>query len=619
MKKKIQSIFIANRGEIAVRIAKTAKEMGIRTVAPFSPDDKKSLHVKEVDKAIGLSNIKLSETFLSPDFMVELAIREKCDAIHPGYGFLAEDYRLAELCKRRGLIFIGPDPEVIRIMGDKSEARKIALDAGVPVLPVFEGEINELAELSSSLGFPVMIKAVSGGGGKGLRKVNHIAYYLKELERAGREAMNYFGSNRLLIEPYIKNARHVEVQILADFYGNVIHLFERECSIQRNHQKIIEESPALNISSELKQKLFAAAFKIAQKADYSNAGTIEFLIDEQENFFFLEMNTRIQVEHGVSEMVTGIDIVKKQICIASGERLNLKQDEIKCSGHSVEARIYAEDPFYDFRREPGCTGPLFLPECKNLRIDSNLTENSCIPESFDPLLAKLISYGSTRKEAISLLSEGLKDLKIPGINHNAKYIESIIGLNEFLKFRHNTETLKNIHNTLINKLLSEREKSLRFILAGYLIIHFSKKPNNYENIWKSIGYWRQMNKVEVKSEETKHVLFWKKTKNSIEVDIDNVIMKLDNISVTGNEIQFCFEGNSYLIYFRKEEKYTLFSIHGFTFKLRSDSVLSEVQIRKQKIYENKESGKVVVSPLFGKVIKINYRVGQIVKKGDPLI
>ena len=396
---KIKKLFIANRGEIAARITRSAKELGITTVITYTANDCNSLHVQLADKAVSLGNKSLSETYLSPEKMVEVAKNEQCDAVHPGYGFLSENDRFAELCQQNGLLFIGPSTQTIRKMGDKKEAKKLAQQCGVPVLENLvlskESNING----SSIPEFPLLIKAVAGGGGKGMYIVENFKELDFKVEQAKRETINYFGNGQLYIETYIKNARHIEIQLLGDNFGNLIHLFERECSLQRRHQKIIEEAPASSISEGLRNKLIQAALKIGKAVNYSGAGTVEFLVDADENFYFLEMNTRIQVEHGVTEIVTGIDIVKEQLLIASGKKLSFSQEEIKISGFAIEARVYAENPLNNFIPVSGELVKIKFPETTGSRIDTHLQLPHHLPAEYDALLAKLIGFGESREMA----------------------------------------------------------------------------------------------------------------------------------------------------------------------------------------------------------------------------
>lgn len=411
-------VLIANRGEIALRIIRACKDLDIKTVAVYSTADKDSLHVQMADEAICIGNAPANQSYLNISNVIAAAINTKAEAIHPGYGFLAENAYFAELCRTNNIKFIGPKPRVINTMGDKVKARELVTKVGVPIVPGSEGAINNLEEaqkLAAVIGYPVMIKASAGGGGKGMR-LAHSREGLKDaLSMAKMEAGAAFGNDEVYIEKYIEEPRHIEIQILADEHGNIIHLGERDCSLQRRHQKLLEESPSTLVDEELRSRMGAVAVEAARAAGYESAGTIEFLVDKDRNFYFMEMNTRVQVEHGVSELVTGVDIVKEQIRIAAGEILQYKQQDISLRGWAMECRINAEDPAHDFRPSPGTVSKYLLPGGPGVRVDSAVYTGYTIPPYYDSMIAKLMVWGQNREEAISRMKRALQEFKIEGV------------------------------------------------------------------------------------------------------------------------------------------------------------------------------------------------------------
>lgn len=431
----IKKVLIANRGEIAVRIIRACREMGIETVAVYSEADREALHTKLADEAVCIGPAASSESYLSMDRIISATIVTGADAIHPGFGFLSENAKFAELCERCHITFIGPKAKVIASLGNKQEARNTMITAGVPVIPGSEKsvcEVMEGAEMADRIGYPVIIKAALGGGGKGMRTAYSPEEFEQSFQTAQKEAQMAFGDGTMYIEHYVENPRHIEFQILADHYGNVIHLGERDCSIQRNHQKMIEESPSVALSEELREEMGEAAVKAAKATGYVNAGTIEFLLDKNGSFYFMEMNTRIQVEHPVTEWVTGIDLVKEQIRIASGEKLSYTQEEVRLDGHAIECRINAENPEKGFRPSPGTITDMYLPGGKGIRIDSAVYSGYCIPPYYDSMIAKLIVWAENRQEAIRKMQSALGETVIEGIDTNIDYQYEILNHPDYL-------------------------------------------------------------------------------------------------------------------------------------------------------------------------------------------
>ena len=432
----IEKILIANRGEIAVRIIRACREMGIETVAVYSEADREALHTQLADEAVCIGPAASAESYLSMERILSAAIVTGADAIHPGFGFLSENSKFAQLCKTCGLTFIGPSPEVIERLGNKSIAKKTMEEAGVPVIP---GNSTSVYTVEDGLkhareaGYPVMIKAALGGGGKGMRTAFSQEEFENSFHMAQTEARNAFGDDAMYIEHFVERPRHIEFQILADDYGNVVHLGERDCSIQRNHQKLIEESPSPALSPKLREKMGEAAVKAAKAAGYTNAGTIEFLLEPNGAFYFMEMNTRIQVEHPVTEWVTGLDLVKEQIRIASGEKLQITQEDIVLKGHAIECRINAEDPKHNFCPSPGTITDLYLPGGKGVRGDTAIYSGYEIPPYYDSMLAKLIVHGENRQEAILKMRSALGEVIIEGIQTNVDYQYEILHHPDFVE------------------------------------------------------------------------------------------------------------------------------------------------------------------------------------------
>ncbi len=425
----IHKILIANRGEIAVRIIRACRELGIQSVAVYSEADKDALHAQLADEAVCIGPAPSKDSYLNMENIISATINTGAEAIHPGFGFLSENQKFAKLCEECNITFIGPSSEIIRKMGNKTEARNTMMEAGVTVIPGWNANIEsaeEGKEIAAKLGYPVIIKAALGGGGKGMRVAMNEEEFENAYLTARKEAGAAFGDDSVYMEHFIEHPRHVEVQILADSYGNVVHLGERDCSIQRNHQKFIEEAPCKAISEELRSRMGEQAVKAAKAVGYENAGTIEFLLENEKDFYFMEMNTRIQVEHPVTEWITGVDLIKEQIKIASGEKLSFTQEEVKMEGHSIECRINAENPEKNFRPSPGKIENLYLPGGKGIRMDTAIYSGYEIPPYYDSMIAKLIVHGTTREEALRKMRSALGEVIIEGIDTNVDYLYEMI-------------------------------------------------------------------------------------------------------------------------------------------------------------------------------------------------
>ena len=426
----IKSLLVANRGEIAVRIMRTCQKLGIRAVAVYSEADRYARHVAQADEAVLIGPAESAQSYLKADNIIAAAQQTGVDAIHPGYGFLSESEALISLCEREGIVFVGPNREAIRVMGSKIESKALAQHAGVPTIPGYHGADQSEATLlreGDKVGYPLMIKASAGGGGKGMRRVDNSAQLVRELPQAKQEALAGFGDDKVLLEKLIEEPRHIEVQLAADHHGNTVHLFERECSIQRNHQKVIEEAPAGFLSNEQRQLLFASAVTLGQAVSYDSLGTVEFLLDQSNGeVYFLEMNTRLQVEHPVTEAITGFDLVEWQIRIAAGENLPCAQDEITCTGWAIEARVNAEDPANNYRPQTGTIALYSEPDDSEVRIDSGVQAGSVLGPYYDPMLAKVIGRGNNREQARSALQRGLDNYTLSGVGTNLRFLADIL-------------------------------------------------------------------------------------------------------------------------------------------------------------------------------------------------
>jgi pyruvate carboxylase subunit A len=470
----MKKILVANRGEIAIRVMKTAREMGIKTVAVYSEADRHSPHVRYADEAVLLGPPPSSESYLLGDIIIEKAKALNVDAIHPGYGFLSENAGFAKKVKDSGIVWIGPDTHAIEVMGSKLAAKEAVKSYDIPMVPGIDEaieDVNKATSIAKDIGFPILIKASAGGGGKGMRVVEKEAELESQMKRAISEAKSAFGDGSVFIEKYIASPRHIEIQVLADKHGNTVHLFERECSIQRRHQKVVEEAPSSVLSNTLREEMGAAAVRVAKACDYVGAGTVEFLIDDDHNFYFLEMNTRLQVEHPVTELITGVDLVEQQIKVANGEVLEFTQDDLKINGHAVELRVYAEDPLNNFLPSVGELEVYKLPEGNGIRVDNGFEEGMEVPIYYDPMLAKLITYGKTRESAIQLMVEAIDAYEVEGIQTTLPFGKFVFENDAFRSGDFNTHFVKNKYSPekLKAQFTKEAELAAKVALRQYLV------------------------------------------------------------------------------------------------------------------------------------------------------
>ena len=464
----MKKILIANRGEIAIRIMQTAKKMGIKTVAVYSTVDRNAPHVRFADEAILIGEAPSNASYLLGDKIISAAKKLGADAIHPGYGFLSENANFAEACENNNISFIGPKSKAIKIMGSKLAAKEAVKAYNIPMVPGTDEAISDIPKakkLAKEIGFPILIKASAGGGGKGMRIVEKESEFESQMDRAISEATAAFGDGSVFIEKYVSSPRHIEIQIMADTHGNVVHLFERECSIQRRHQKVIEEAPSSVLTPELRSIMGEAAIKVAKSCDYVGAGTVEFLLDEAHNFYFLEMNTRLQVEHPVTELITGTDLVALQIRVARGEKLPLTQENLKINGHALELRVYAEDPLNDFLPSVGNLEVYKIPKGKNIRVDNGFEEGMDIPIYYDPMLSKLITYGKTREEAIELMITAIENYHIKGIQTTLPFGSFVCTHDAFRLGNFDTHFVKKYYSPEALKNKQEEEAKIAALIA----------------------------------------------------------------------------------------------------------------------------------------------------------
>ena len=598
---ELRRILVANRGEIASRIIRSAHDSNLSAVAIYTNSDKDSPYVKEADQAV-----RIDTSYLDGEAIVKAAMDTGSEAIHPGYGFLSENPDFPLLIKNKGLLWIGPSPEAIRAMGDKIEAKKYAKLANLPILPSVK-----TAKSASKIGYPLLIKAAAGGGGKGMRIVYKEKHLKDAIRLAKQEAKNAFGDERIFIERYVESSRHIEVQILGDKQGNIIHLGERECSIQRRHQKIIEEAPSVRLSNDIRDQLTSSAIELAKQIKYESAGTIEFLFDDKTNeFWFLEMNTRLQVEHPVTEMITGIDIVKEQIHIARGEALKLTQEDITFTGHSIEARIYAEDPANDFLPS---TGKLIADNHQNdngLRWDTGVEAGMQIGTDFDPMLAKVISHGSTREEASEKLAIGLEKAHFGGFTNNIGFLCNILRNKDFIAGNTTTDFIE-LYKPEGQIILTESERTLTGISAALWIQEINRKTatvlKNIPSGWHNARLPNQRISFEIDGEEVE--IEYKRLRDNSFKTPDGTIAIVHGWSIDSIDIEI--NGFRYKYSVTKDENLILIT-H------QRGSKVFKIFPRFQSLSAKTPEGSLV-SPMPGKVIEVNVKQGQKVSMGDELV
>lgn len=620
--KKIKKVLIVNRGEIAVRIIKTLRRLHIISVAVFADNDADALFRRLADEAYPLGSGALKDTYLNIDKIINIALDADVDAIHPGYGFLAENPDFAKACSVSNIIFIGPDEDTIRLMGNKIEARNFALHNNIPVAFGVTGDIEQLMSQADTMPYPILIKAAAGGGGKGMHLVHHKDDLREELEKAAREAEKYFGDPTIFVEQYIQNPRHIEVQVLADHHGNVIHLYERECTIQRRHQKIIEESPAQILPDEVRHKMLDTAVEICRKINYKNAGTIEFIVDRDLNFFFLEMNTRIQVEHPITEQRTGIDIVEEQIRIARGKVMGLTQDNITANGHSIEMRIYAENPENGFLPTPGHINAYHEPQQRGIRVDSSIDSPISLPETYDPMIAKLICHGKDRNAALETAQQALQNFIIQGIVTNKTYLWEILKCSDFINNNIDTAFCQTHHEELLNNLnrshdaICTDDVALAYLLYDLYHKHYQQES---KNVWEEIGFWRFNMQIDVVVDEKTIPITIKKAQNGkISASLSDKVFEAEVTQYNDNQLKILLNGKAETIYCSQDDN----NITSVNFKGLNFFCYRKDQLNESRDYAHDETiavEKGLRSPMPGQVVKINVKEGDIVKAGTVLM
>jgi len=616
-------ILIANRGEIAIRVMRAAKALNIRTVAVYAEVDKDSWHVSFADEAYCLGEQELADTYLNVEKIMDIARETGADAIHPGYGFLSESPKLVEACEKAGITFIGPDTRAIKLMGNKIESREFVKALNVPTTQGVTGDAKTLIAEAGKIPLPILVKAAAGGGGKGMRIVHDLKELPEIIETTQREALSYFGDGTVFVEKYVEEPRHIEIQVMGDKHGNAVHLFERECSIQRRYQKIIEESPSPTLNDEVRLKMGAAAVKITKAINYSNAGTIEFLVDKDLNFYFLEMNTRIQVEHPVTEMVTGIDLVQEQILVAAGNPLSFSQGDIAQNGHAIECRVYAEDPANKFLPSPGQMIFYREPENHRVRIDACTNRAATIHSFYDPMISKVIVWENDREHARIKMIEVLKDYIIHGIKKNIRFLIELLQEEHYVK---NTISTKFCDDHL-DELVHKSEEKRGYIiydapLAAYVLYYLKFKDcHEKSNVWQKIGYWRDVTEFKLKMD--KHdfeVLVYPEKAGLSKVIIGDTgyIVEIPHLSENKITVK-AKEG-----IFRADISHDLLgnafvSVNGHIFNIHREDLLI-----KEDVYTGIDSPDgggdgLIFSPMPGKVVKINVKLGDEVKKGAVLL
>ena len=621
----LDKILVANRGEIALRIIKSAKLLNIRTVAIYTESEKEAGYVMLADEKVSLGKYDQLTSFLDIDKIIQIAVSTGSSAIHPGYGFLSENPDFAKACEDHQLTFVGPDSKVLKLMGNKPASKALAAELGIPVIPSYKIDLPLSRLAFGQIEFPVLIKASFGGGGKGMKIVHNPEELTRQAVRSSRIALNYFGNGDLFAEQYLQIARHVEVQILGDQFGNIIHLYERECSIQRNHQKIIEEAPAIFLTPELRDNLLAAALKIGKSVGYMGAGTVEFLIDESGNYFFMEMNPRIQVEHAVTEQITGIDIVSEQLKIASGLPLSFSQEQVTVKGHAIEIRIYTENPAQDFSPSSKALLSVNLPKHNALRIEADLTGKQCVKNHFDPLLLKMIASGEERESAIKLLRSSISELNIIGPENNTKYLGMILAHPDYQHNHLSVEFCKINHKELISSSFENSKPVYLPYLIGFAIAKKYKGSavNVVADPWEYLGYWRitaqtipisidgQILQIELLGKDRSNPSF---VLNGTTIDFQTANESENNMDITINniikKIFYCFndQGDLYS------------SLENIQYRVAFPGLLSNyAEIGYSSEIESIVDPGEIISPMHGKILEINITENQLIKKGDLML
>jgi 3-methylcrotonyl-CoA carboxylase alpha subunit len=621
-----QKILIANRGEIACRVIRTAKRLGIKTVAVYSEADAHALHVKQADESYLIGPAPSFDSYLRADKIIEVALKSHAQAIHPGYGFLSENANFAEKCQQNGICFIGPPANAIRSMGEKNTAKQLMSEAKIPTIPGYLGEDQDpkaLQKAAAAIGFPVLIKAVAGGGGKGMRVVNAADEFEHALAAAKREAKASFNDDRVLLEKYLQQPRHIEAQVFADSHGQALYLFERDCSIQRRHQKIIEEAPAPQLSDALRQRIGQTAVKAAQAIAYEGAGTIEFLLDQHDEFYFMEMNTRLQVEHPVTEMITGFDLVEWQIRIAAGENLPVTQNEIHYKGHAIEARICAEDPGKNFMPSVGQIWHLTTPhESTEVRIDSGVTQGDNISVYYDPLISKLIAWGKDRASALRHLRKALTEFHVLGVSTNIALLMAVLDNPDFIQEKISTDFIERHQKTLLppptaasNDIMFTAGLAL-VLLQKQQALRYAETSTDPQSPWFSRNQWL-LNQTPIQT-----LNFWEHDHLvTIQIAHEASAYQL-NMGETKATAQGTIDASGHLKAIINDQLLEADIVQNDqAFYIFSKAQLYTFNLGYQQNHsgEQAESNSRLIAPMPGTIVNINVNSGKKVNKGDSLL
>lgn len=624
-------ILIANRGEIACRIARTCRRLGIKTVAIYSDADKDALHVQASDEAVYVGGSAPKDSYLQGDKIIQIALASGAQAIHPGYGFLSENANFAEDCEKAGLVFIGPPASAIFAMGSKSAAKSLMQSAGVPLVPGYHGDNQDPTFLHAQadlIGYPVLLKASAGGGGKGMRIVESGSDFLASLESCKREALSSFGDQKVLVEKYLSRPRHIEVQVFADRHGNCVYLFDRDCSVQRRHQKVLEEAPAPRVSPEIKRAMGEVAVSAAQKVGYEGAGTVEFIAEADQHgnaglFYFMEMNTRLQVEHPVTEMITGQDLVEWQLRVAGGEPLPLLQNQIQVHGHAIEARIYAENPEKNFLPSTGTLLAMNMPaeQAGSIRIDTGVRVNDVISPFYDPMIAKLIVWGQERQTAVSKMRSALDDTHIMGLSTNVAFLGRLLRCDAFVSANLDTGLIAKNEQTLLGKQTSVEFVDLTFLLAQQLALDEQKAQfagSEFNSPWQRQDAWR-MNQSCIRT-------FSFVQDDSAEVYSIEYSYQDQTMTYAGQSVRFSYQKRDNIISLVMDQGQAAARInthphHSNVYHLfrNGKHQVWKYQDPLEMTYEDEVSSGKLTAPMPGKVIAIHVSPGTQVKLGDPLL
>jgi 3-methylcrotonyl-CoA carboxylase alpha subunit len=622
MPASVNKILIANRGEIAMRIIRTTRKLGIPTVGIYTGVDAGSPWIKSATEAYSLGDGDISETYLNIDKILGIAGKCGADAIHPGYGFLSENHLFARACHEHNINFIGPSAEVLELMGDKIAAHRLAEDLGLAVPDRIIGSPHEILAMGSKLDYPVLVKAVAGGGGKGMRLVQRAGELTSVLNTASNEALNYFGDDRIYLEKYLLSPRHIEVQILGDKHGNLVHLFERECSIQRRHQKIIEEAPAACLSDAIREKMFQAALTLGRAVNYYGAGTVEFLLDDRGNFYFLEMNPRIQVEHGITELITGIDIIKEQIAVAAGFPLSVSSNSLRKSGHAMEARIFAEDPENNLLPSPGKIVYYHEPDLPDVRIDSSVASGSVIAADYDPLIAKVMVHASARETAVRKLKRALGEFVIAGPQHNNLLLQAILSERDFLRNEVSTTYLHEKMPALLEIIARHRRDSGMFppVAAAALSVLWGKTTEVSASPWQLQDHWRMVPRIRFRiNGDPVEIDYYHSGPDAMDFYHEEKLYPITGIQKDNCRISFTLNAVRHHFYPLPEQEAVLEFSDG-VLNYRIERFRRPNLNGKPANQDGNHAGdRILRAPMPGKVTRLQVTVSSWVESGDPLI